>query len=170
MDPELVVPGGYQANLTRVVHLPIAAAHTYLLCDARGTPSTPQGGLRVTHWEFAAATEAVRSARVFVANAPEAAGADVHTLELLVSELVTNAVLYARSTIVVDVKRIDEVLRVGVHDSNPDLPIRQEREPAAESGRGLNIVHNLALRWGVEVDGRSAGKTVWFEIPLSVSV
>ena len=120
--------------------------------------------------EFAAATEAVRSARVFVANAPEAAGADVNTLELLVSELVTDAVLHARSTIVVDVERMGDVLRVGVHDSSSDLPVRQALVPTAESGRGLNIVHNLALRWGVDFDGQSPGKRVWFEIPLGSPV
>ncbi len=108
--------------------------------------------------EFAATTDAVRSARWFVASLPAATGADVNTLELLVSELVTNAVLHARSTIVVDVERINDVLRVGVHDSSSDLPVRRELEPTAESGRGLNIVHNLALRWGVDFDGQSSGK------------
>src|SRR4051812_7752839 len=113
-------------------HLPIATPYTYLLRDARETSSTPQRSLVVSRREFAAATEAVRSARLFVVHSREAAGADVQTLELLVSEIVTNAVLHARSTIVVDVERIDEVVRVGVHDSSPDLPVRQELEPAAE--------------------------------------
>ena len=49
----------------------------------------------MTRREFAAATEAVRSARVFVASTPEASGADLNTLGLLVSEVVTNAVLHA---------------------------------------------------------------------------
>jgi anti-sigma regulatory factor (Ser/Thr protein kinase) len=124
----------------------------------------------VTRREFAAATEAVRSARVFVATTPEASGADLNTLELLVSELVTNAVLHAQSTIVVDVERIDDVLRVGVRDSSSELPVRRSLEPTAESGRGLNIVHTLALRWGVDFDGQSSGKRVWFEIPLGIPV
>jgi signal transduction histidine kinase len=91
-------------------------------------------------------------------------------LELLVSELVTNAVVYARSRVTVVVESRGELLRVGVHDSSPELPVRVEADPTAESGRGLNIVDRLALRWGVDVEGRSPGKTVWFEIPLAVTV
>ncbi len=124
----------------------------------------------MTRGEFAATPDAVRSARSFVLNSADSIGAETNTLELLVSEVVTNAVLHARSKIAVRIERTDGVLRVSVHDSSSRLPVRKPLDPRAESGRGLNIVHTLATRWGVDVDSESPGKTVWFEVPLRLSV
>lgn len=124
----------------------------------------------MTRGEFAATPDAVRSARSFVLNSADSVGADTNTLELLVSEVVTNAVLHARSKISVLIERVGGVLRVSVHDSSSRLPVRKPLDPMVESGRGLNIVDALATRWGVDVDGRSPGKTVWFEVPLRIPV
>lgn len=83
---------------------------------------------------------------------------------LLTSELVTNAVLYARSDVVLRVLLDASVARIGVHDDSvvPPLP----RSPAREdtSGRGLALVELLATDWGVTTNGR--GKEVWFEVAL----
>ena len=91
--------------------------------------------------------------------------ADVDAGQLLLSEMVGNAVLHARTAQVgVAVTRTGEVVRVHVLDDDPTLP-RDPREqgPAAESGRGMSLVAMLAPRWGVR--RTPTGKTVWFDLP-----
>jgi anti-sigma regulatory factor (Ser/Thr protein kinase) len=109
------------------------------------------------------------AARRFVAGALEELGAsgsrDVG--ELLASELVTNAVLYAQGRIVVRVHTDDgggTIVRVEVEDES-SAPVRERHVGVeATSGRGLSLVRQLASRWGVEqTDGD--GKVVWFELP-----
>lgn len=83
------------------------------------------------------------------------------TAELLVSELVTNAVTYADGPVELTVRVAGEQTRVEVSDTTPARPVL--RPPDWEGRRGLNLVEALAHRWGV--DGRVDGKTVWFELP-----
>ena len=85
--------------------------------------------------------------------------------QLLTSELVTNAVLHARSTITLSVLVADDVLRVEVGDTGPGTPVERASAPADERGRGISIVQQAADRWGV-VPGLTSGKTVWFELAL----
>lgn len=84
---------------------------------------------------------------------------------LLVSELASNAVLHARSALVVTASWSQQrgVLRVTVRDGQHDGEPRV-RHPAADatSGRGLEIVEMLASRWGIVRD--HDGKAVWFEL------
>src|SRR3954466_10925822 len=69
---------------------------------------------------------------------------------LLVSELVTNAVVHGRTTATVEVHRPADTLRVTVRDDNPVLPAAGDAPSLdAESGRGLAIVAMLASRWGI---------------------
>ncbi len=82
---------------------------------------------------------------------------------LLVSELVTNAVLHARSDFSVTVVAHDDRVRVEVFDSNPRLPAPADVPAEAYSGRGLLILQGLANAWGVEAHA-GEGKTVWFEV------
>ena len=84
---------------------------------------------------------------------------------LIVSELVTNAVIHGRTSATVQVHRPADLLRVSVRDDNPILPAAGAAPNlSAESGRGLTIVAALADRWGVEtVDG---GKAIWFELEV----
>lgn len=87
------------------------------------------------------------------------------TAALLVSELVTNAVIHGKTSATVEVHRPADILRVSVRDDNPVLPAAGQAPPLdAESGRGLAIVAMLATRWGVEtVDD---GKAIWFELSV----
>ena len=107
-----------------------------------------------------------RRARRFIGEFCAAAQlpADVcQTAALLVSELVTNAVVHGRTSATIEVHRPAETLRVAVVDNNPELPpIGNMPDLTAESGRGLLIVSMLAHRWGVERLGD--GKAVWFEL------
>jgi len=87
-------------------------------------------------------------------------------LLLVVSELVTNAVLHGAEPIVVTVMRAEERVRVEVTDGLPDAsPHNNRAAPHAETGRGLSVVTRLACAWGWRATpGR--GKTVWAEVPL----
>jgi anti-sigma regulatory factor (Ser/Thr protein kinase) len=84
-------------------------------------------------------------------------------VNLLVSELVANAVRHTESDIEVVVLRLAESVRVEVHDRSSDAPIPRDAGPEAESGRGMALLESLAARWGV--DCRPDGKSVWFEVP-----
>lgn len=87
-------------------------------------------------------------------------------LLLVVSELVTNAVLHGAEPIVVTVVRAPERIRVEVTDGATDSSPHSSRvPPEAETGRGLSVVTRLAVAWGWRATpGR--GKTVWAELPL----
>lgn len=90
----------------------------------------------------------------------------VDDLLLCVSEVVTNAVVHARSLVALTYTCEDDVVRIEVVDGSPAaLPTRAEPQPSSPSGRGVKIVDALADRWGVEVGG--ARKTVWFEFDLT---
>ena len=82
---------------------------------------------------------------------------------LLVSELVTNSLLHARSVMDVAVEMNDETVRVTVEDRSPAMPVLLELDDSTLTGRGLTLVDAYADRWGVEP--HAAGKAVWFEIP-----
>jgi anti-sigma regulatory factor (Ser/Thr protein kinase) len=84
-------------------------------------------------------------------------------VELLVSELVTNAVRHAEPPLAVHVRCAGAVVRIEVDDGAPhDLPKLEPPDQRDLRGRGLYIVERLAARWGVHPNGR--GKTVWFEV------
>ncbi|MEZ0066179.1 anti-sigma regulatory factor (Ser/Thr protein kinase) [Streptacidiphilus sp. MAP12-20] len=85
------------------------------------------------------------------------------TAELLVSELVTNAVRYARAPIGLRLT-LASTLLVEVADPLPDPPLERQAAGTDEGGRGLQLVHRLAYRWGTRAEG--GGKVVWFEQTL----
>ncbi|WP_107101013.1 ATP-binding SpoIIE family protein phosphatase [Streptomyces graminilatus] len=83
------------------------------------------------------------------------------SVELLVSEVVTNAVRYATKPITLRLLRTD-VLRCEVGDDVPQLPRLRQARATDEGGRGLYLVNRLARRWGAT--RLSTGKVVWFEL------
>jgi anti-sigma regulatory factor (Ser/Thr protein kinase) len=87
-------------------------------------------------------------------------------LLVVVSELVTNAVVHGAEPIVVTVVRDGQRVRVEVTDGATDAsPHNHRAAPDAETGRGLSVVTRLAVAWGWRASpGR--GKTVWAEVPL----
>lgn len=88
---------------------------------------------------------------------------DVATL--VVSELVTNAVLHAGSEIRVRLVLEQVSLRVEVHDGSAVLPSNPDYGEDAVTGRGLHLVTLLADSWGAE-PRPPAGKIVWCRLPL----
>ncbi|MFI9060641.1 SpoIIE family protein phosphatase [Streptomyces sp. NPDC053429] len=85
------------------------------------------------------------------------------SLELLVSEVVTNAVRYAERPVTLRLLRTD-VLRCEVGDDSPQLPRQRRARETDEGGRGLFLVNRMARRWGAT--RLSSGKVVWFELTL----
>jgi anti-sigma regulatory factor (Ser/Thr protein kinase) len=96
-------------------------------------------------------------------------------VELVVSEIVTNAVLASASPAgdralaracgvpVVQLRLATDRQRVLVQvwDGSPSMPRRQQPGPGLESGRGLLLVEALSVGWGTHVPPGSDGKTVW---------
>jgi len=87
----------------------------------------------------------------------------VDTVELLTSELVTNAVVHAHSAPVLLLRLHDRVVRVEVCDDDASPPYLRTPDRNAASGRGIAIVEELATEWGVDFIPDD-GKRVWFEV------
>ncbi|MFI6060494.1 SpoIIE family protein phosphatase [Streptomyces sp. NPDC051286] len=87
----------------------------------------------------------------------------VDTTELLVSELVTNALRYGEGEIRLRLLR-DRTLVCEVWDAGLVQPRRRRARDTDEGGRGLQLVGLLSAAWGSRRTPR--GKTVWFELPL----
>ena len=81
---------------------------------------------------------------------------------LLVSELVTNALLHAGTSIEVSAQLGEHGLVVEVGDGSPHLPVPRHYADTSGTGRGLRLLQQLAAEWGVT--GRADGKTVWFRL------
>ncbi|MDF2092661.1 SpoIIE family protein phosphatase [Knoellia sp. 3-2P3] len=115
------------------------------------------------HHTFAADARSVSQARLFARRTLEEWGAEdlVDSATLLVSELVTNAVVHAGTTALLRLRLDAQVLRLEVEDRHPSrsLPLGAQEPTDAESGRGLLITSALASAWGVEYTGTS--KSVW---------
>ena len=103
------------------------------------------------------------SARRFVRRALDGADSQMLTdVELMVSELVTNAVVHTTSEPRLELEISPTLVRVGVYDSGPGALMVRQPQPHNAGGRGLLLVSTLATRWGTEPDGN--GKVVWFEL------
>lgn len=100
--------------------------------------------------------------RFVVEHAPTVRPAEPDSLLLLTSELVTNAVVHARTELQLAVTVTEDDVVVTVHDL--DLGRRELRTHEREGGRGLVLVEALAAAWG-QVVHRAGGKTAWFRLP-----
>jgi anti-sigma regulatory factor (Ser/Thr protein kinase) len=108
----------------------------------------------------------VGAARRFVRDvlmSRQVADGVVDTVELLTSEVVTNAIVHAQSGPQLAVTVDADVVRVAVRDLSPAVPVRRLGRLDDLSGRGVVIVEELASAWGVEVE-RNGSKRVWFEV------
>ncbi|GAA4986268.1 ATP-binding protein [Kineococcus glutinatus] len=83
--------------------------------------------------------------------------------QLLVSELVTNAVVHGAPPVAMRVECDGTAgMTVAVSDGSVQSPIADQAGPDAEHGRGIALVDLLSERWGVDVT--EAGKTTWFRL------
>lgn len=82
--------------------------------------------------------------------------------ELLVSEMVTNAVVHAGTAVELAMSVADDGLLVEVGDGSPHLPSRSYFAPTAATGRGMMLLEQLADDWGISPQPN--GKKVWFHL------
>jgi anti-sigma regulatory factor (Ser/Thr protein kinase) len=109
----------------------------------------------------ASASRARRFVRGALLSGGYEAAADVGSL--LAGELVTNAILHARTAFEVTVEAATERIRVSVRDRSPLRVQARQRSIDSGTGRGLLLVQRMSTEWGV--DQGPDGKSVWFEIP-----
>lgn len=87
----------------------------------------------------------------------------VDAVELLTSELVTNAVVHAGTEVQIVLEAHDNLVHVEVRDLNRRQPVvRITPYDDLQTGRGLTLLDSVASAWGVASLDR--GKAVWFEI------
>ncbi|MGW2460341.1 ATP-binding protein [Streptomyces sp. NPDC001761] len=127
---------------------------------------SPRG--RATAWEASwplrrEPTSARRARRLVTAQLADwSVGALADVAELLVSELVTNALRYSRGSLRLNLRLREGRLLCEVEDTTSAGPVRVAAAPDAEGGRGTELIDMLADAWG---STRTAtGKTVWFEL------
>ena len=118
----------------------------------------------VTALDLPPSTESVPVARRFARREAHDSQADVDTVVLLVSEVVTNAILHARSDIRLNIESRGDLVRVEVRDASPLTPRLHHFRLTSGTGRGLRMLERLSRSWGVEPDPAGAGKVVWFEV------
>ncbi|MFJ5265105.1 SpoIIE family protein phosphatase [Streptomyces sp. NPDC088387] len=123
------------------------------------------GADRVAEWEVPPDPVAVGEVRSAVTRQLTAWGLDeaAFTTELILSELVTNAIRYGGSPIRVRVLR-DRSLICEVFDGSSTAPHLRYAAMTDEGGRGLFLVAQLAERWGTRY--LPGGKVIWAEQPL----
>jgi anti-sigma regulatory factor (Ser/Thr protein kinase) len=114
--------------------------------------------------EFGAGAASASRARRFVSATLRAWECTplVDAAVLLVNELVTNALIHARSSVEVLIRLLPGGLRIEVRDDSPRPPRLQTPTDDATGGRGLWLVDQMADTWGVEP--APGGKRVWFEL------
>ena len=88
----------------------------------------------------------------------------VEAVELMTSELATNSVRHARSDFELAIHLSRDEIRVEVSDHGQGQPVPRSPTARDRSGRGLQIVQELAEDWGITPSPN--GKLVWFTLPL----
>lgn len=138
-----------------------------------GTGLTTADGWRDhTLRSFDATLEAPGAARRFVRETLErwgrgASETELGDAELVVAELVSNAVRHARSRHRVELSSGDSGLRIVVEDGDPTLPFAANTSADRPNGRGLTIIAAVCDRWGYQ--RTDVGKAVWAELGLGTA-
>jgi anti-sigma regulatory factor (Ser/Thr protein kinase) len=111
--------------------------------------------------DFSSPAEARRLMRRFAADNEVD---DLSMVLLVVSELVTNAVVHGAEPIEMCASVEDGTLRIEVSDSDPDtsIVVPPIQAPDQVGGRGLSIIGSVTRQWGAVANG--TGKVVWAEL------
>jgi anti-sigma regulatory factor (Ser/Thr protein kinase) len=179
-DPHTETPNGAAGP---AAHIPVQQQPPGLAAATAATPPPPTSGVGggivpggrtspdvVLRLHLPASVDAVPRARHALRGCVRGSVAadPLDTLELLVSELVTNAVLHSphSGTVTLELRRADRALRIAVTDAGPVLPRPRTPVSAAEEhGRGLFLVETLAEAWGSRVV--PGGKEVWCDVVVA---
>jgi anti-sigma regulatory factor (Ser/Thr protein kinase) len=164
-SPEAVADS-LDAACDRVLHalLPAGGAAddvALLLARTRGLPAT-----QVATWDIPADPSLVAAIRKQVVGQLERwrLTETAFTAELVVSELVTNAIRYGERPIRLRLIHDAAILICEVSDASPTAPHLRRAKTYDEGGRGLLLVAQLTQRWGTR--HTPDGKTIWAEMAL----
>jgi anti-anti-sigma factor len=138
-------------------YLPIRPDRAQALAAAERQPASRQYSRRLSPTPMA-----TRAARRMVVDACQAWERKEHTesAETIVTELVSNVVMHARTEMRVLLSFRAPLLHLSVLDYSPLLPRRQLPDPeTGEGGRGLVLIEAMSTGWGVTVT--KDGKVVW---------
>ncbi|MGW2352925.1 SpoIIE family protein phosphatase [Actinacidiphila glaucinigra] len=127
----------------------------------------PLGSDHVVTWDLPCDPAAVATARTLATRqlCAWALQEECFATELIVSELVTNAIRYAAPPIQLRLIR-DRALTCEVSDTSSAAPFLRHARTTDEGGRGLLLVSQFAERWGTRY--RERGKTIWTEQTITV--
>lgn len=128
---------------------------------------TGRRGRDAATWELPAREDAAARARALASSVLRRwhAGDQARDSALLVlSELVTNAVLFGAEPVTVRLVRAGRRLTCEVGDTGNGRPRLRHGEVLDDHGRGLHVIHKLTTRWGVR--WTSTGKAVWAELEV----
>ena len=139
--------------------------------QSRKMPATPEDD---ADWAivrsdlFPCDRSSVKAARRFIGECVEHVGLNcLPNVQLMVSELATNAVLHAKSQFDVTLERVAHgAVRVEVRDFGSGIPRLAPSSTEAVDGRGLRIVDLLSQTWGVENRPGGRGKSTWFTVSI----
>ncbi|MFI2758890.1 ATP-binding protein [Streptomyces echinatus] len=119
---------------------------------------------------FPAVTASITAARHWVRDGVEVFGGPlrrdrmIQTAELLVSELITNAIRHGSGPPLIRLTWNGRWLRIAVSDSSDRWPRKRATPNTEPGGFGMQLLERLARRWGVTPC--HPGKTVWAELSL----
>ena len=85
---------------------------------------------------------------------------------LVLSELVTNAMIHTDTGCTIEARHYEDLLRLEVRDQSPQAPVKRPVGPSDVGGRGLHVVDALAQTWGWEP--ATDGKRVWAIVHAAV--
>jgi anti-sigma regulatory factor (Ser/Thr protein kinase) len=126
-------------------------------------PISAQTERESQHIHLTPVPTAAREARSFVRSTADVLEDDrLDDLLVLTSEVVTNAVLHARTPVELGITVTDDAVLVCVADGADGTPRHQDQSDGRESGRGIMLVRELADEWGVLPHDTKQGKAVWF--------
>jgi anti-sigma regulatory factor (Ser/Thr protein kinase) len=131
-----------------------------------GEPTIPSCESR-----FPAATASIGAARHWARDCVEDFGGPlrqhrlIQTAELLVSELITNAIRHGTGPPRIQLSWNGQLLRIAVSDDSNRQPCMRATKNTEPGGFGMQLLERLSHRWGVT--SRHPGKTVWAELSLT---
>lgn len=114
---------------------------------------------------LAPSSDSARAARIAVADFFAGRGRDelLHSVALVGTELVANAIMHARTEMTLSVELVGDGVRVAVTDGSSSLPRWTPSSATATSGRGLLLVERISRSWGIDRVA-AGGKTVWAQV------
>lgn len=96
---------------------------------------------------------------------PTAASESIEDADLVISELLTNAVNAGCGDTELRINLHRDHIHINVGDNGPGWPLMQQPDPDQGHGRGLQIVQTIADSWGVEAT--AGGKEVWVDVAIA---